>query len=418
MSRYLLSFLMLFNAYAFGFHDADSDYMKARVHDSSIHFELILDDMLKEKQITNKTALAIRKTFKQLFKIHNRQNEFFYDEADKLAIEHELPEEVLGIFKKSWDESFGFIYLKHSIEHNPQEWLELYHKENITPHEKKKIRASIYEQTKSAVMNGYVISETFSKLPVNHKSRVFLNGLQKMQRDTYAVDTLPPLNSPGPYNQTEIRIVEADTIDLTRQLQLEGFYPVALNFANKTTAGGGAVRGAQAQEEDLFRRSAYFLGLDINYNHFLFEKMKGKYLVPEFGSVYTPQVPIIRGNESQGYPFIEPFEVDFIANAAYDLSTPKKKEALKDPSDYIEGTKEKIRNVLRLGVKTRHDAVVLGAFGCGAFKNDPVVVATLMKDVLAEEEFVGHFRLVAFGILNGLESHNFEIFQEIFYPTK
>ena len=61
---------------------------------------------------------------------------------------------------------------------------------------------------------------------------------------------------------------------------------------------------------------------------------------------------------------------------------------------------------------------MLGALGCGAFKNPPRVVAQVMRDVLLSSEFAGWFEEVVFAILvprgsNGA-AENLKIFKEVF----
>jgi uncharacterized protein (TIGR02452 family) len=55
-------------------------------------------------------------------------------------------------------------------------------------------------------------------------------------------------------------VVDGDSIDIARELQLKGLRPLVLNMANATRPGGGYLQGDNAQEEGLMRRSNYFLG--------------------------------------------------------------------------------------------------------------------------------------------------------------
>ncbi|NGX36215.1 MAG: hypothetical protein K1000chlam1_01054, partial [Candidatus Anoxychlamydiales bacterium] len=53
-------------------------------------------------------------------------------------------------------------------------------------------------------------------------------------------------------------------------------------------------------------------------------------------------------------------------------------------TQYENATKEKIRNILKTAILTGHDAIVLSAFGCGAFRNNPEAVSRLFHEVLSE----------------------------------
>ena len=60
----------------------------------------------------------------------------------------------------------------------------------------------------------------------------------------------------------------------------------------------------------------------------------------------------------------------------------------------------KIRTIFRVALANGHDSLVLGAFGCGAFRLPPEAVARQFMNALkAEPEFVGRFRAVVFAIL-------------------
>lgn len=59
----------------------------------------------------------------------------------------------------------------------------------------------------------------------------------------------------------------------------------------------------------------------------------------------------------------------------------------------------KISTILRIALANGHDAIVLGAFGCGVYHLDPEQIASMFKTVLDKDEFRGQFGKVAFAIL-------------------
>jgi uncharacterized protein (TIGR02452 family) len=66
-------------------------------------------------------------------------------------------------------------------------------------------------------------------------------------------------------------------------------------------------------------------------------------------------------------------------------------------------TQVKIRAILRIAAHHNQTDLVLSAFGCGAFRNPPHHMAELFRAVLAEGEFKGVFRRVAFAVI---DDHN------------
>jgi uncharacterized protein (TIGR02452 family) len=100
----------------------------------------------------------------------------------------------------------------------------------------------------------------------------------------------------------------------------------------------------------------------------------------------------------------EPYNISFVTVPA--ISKPElmeKNGKLYIADNLAEATKEKIRTILRIAGKYKHDCLVLGAFGCGAFANPPNHIAELFKEVFFEEEFTSRFKVVVFSIF---EDHN------------
>ena len=76
---------------------------------------------------------------------------------------------------------------------------------------------------------------------------------------------------------------------------------------------------------------------------------------------------------------------------------------------HVEPIKNKIRTIFRIGLAHGHDSLVLGALGCGAFRNPPRHVARLFYEVMDELEFKNKYRRIVFAILddhNAHQSHN------------
>merc|ERR1719162_1326832 len=70
-----------------------------------------------------------------------------------------------------------------------------------------------------------------------------------------------------------------------------------------------------------------------------------------------------------------------------------------------------MRSVLHEALSHGHDAVVLGALGSGAFKNEPSAIAALFADLL-KNEFDGQFAVAAFAVI--FSQRNLEAFEAHF----
>jgi len=181
-----------------------------------------------------------------------------------------------------------------------------------------------------------------------------------------------------------------------------------LNLASGTHAGGGYHHGARAQEEGICRASTLSQTLYQYYKedyadaaHIPF-KGSAYPMNLNYGGIYSPKVTVFR-NPNNGLALIDdPWQVSVISVAALNFGgwgsrfkawdggfTPAGEEIMKN----------KIRTIYRIGLLNGHDALVLGAFGCGAFHLPPASVAALFKEVLLEEEFAGKYRKIVFAIL-------------------
>lgn len=140
------------------------------------------------------------------------------------------------------------------------------------------------------------------------------------------------------------------------------------------------------------------------------------------GRIFTPEVTIFRAPEIEGYPLLEtPWKAHCVAVAG--ICHPETEERggeLRLTPPMAEGTKNKIRTIFRIAADNGQVNLVLGALGCGAFRNPPKHVAELFREVLAEPEFYGRFKRELFSIKeehNSRGDGNFLPFAAVFNPT-
>ena len=186
-----------------------------------------------------------------------------------------------------------------------------------------------------------------------------------------------------------------------------------LNFASATHAGGGVVRGARAQEECLCRCSTLYPCLnqsDLLENYYDFHRKKHNTLYTDT-VIYTPDIVIVKtdSNVPQRMPQAEWFQADIITCAAPNLNHIDK---MSDEKLYQIHC-QRARRILSSAVIAGVSVLVLGAFGCGAFRNPPEIVAKAFQDVL--QEFDGCFQFVEFAVFHtARESANYQAFLDVF----
>lgn len=257
----------------------------------------------------------------------------------------------------------------------------------------------IFQQTIHIVNTGSYVSRAGLQIKLDDDREMRENT--RFYQLPFTVYDIPPY----PFS-TSIQVINSDSIEAGKRLVLEGFRPAVLNFANRTNAGGGVLWGAKSQEESLFRRTNLFRSLFqfTNYaNEYNLPRNRRQYPMDgNFGGIYTPYATVFRGIDSEGNPLLEqPFKMSFISVAAM-LHPKLVNNRIAD--SLIPGVKNKIRTIFRIGLFHGHDSLVLGAFGCGAFRNPPRHIAELFKEVLAEKEFHNKYRKIVFAIIEDCNS--------------
>ncbi len=79
----------------------------------------------------------------------------------------------------------------------------------------------------------------------------------------------------------------------------------------------------------------------------------------------------------------------------------------------IENTRHRIKAQLKTLIVNKIKHVVLGAFGCGAFKNPPKEVAKIYREEI--DKVRSNFEVIAFAVLDVQSTdHNYDVFEEVF----
>jgi uncharacterized protein (TIGR02452 family) len=217
---------------------------------------------------------------------------------------------------------------------------------------------------------------------------------------SYPPEQMLPAGGPGG-RETRVEVVNESTLAAARRLVEAGHRPAALNFASAKHPGGGFLSGARAQEESLARSSGLYTCLAGNP---MYERHRSQ-ADPMYTSyaIYSPDVPIFRADDGALLP--APYLCAFLTAPAVNA----KVVLARDPGRRLEirfAMAERVRRVLTIAALHGHDALVLGAWGCGVFGNDSQEVADLFCDALASD-FGGVFSRVVFAVLDWSEDQHF-----------
>jgi len=183
-----------------------------------------------------------------------------------------------------------------------------------------------------------------------------------------------------------------------------------LNFASARNPGGGFRKGSQAQEESLARSSGLVACLEAHHNDFYMPHRKD----PQDGlyshlMLHSPNVPFFREDQGSFCPLWCASVITSPAPNA-NLSAPRHGKVAVDNI-----MMERCYHILRLARDQGHSDLVLGAFGCGVFGNDPKHVAACFYNLLCDGgELAGHFHRIVFAIPGHQDDINFEAFRTQF----
>ena len=194
-----------------------------------------------------------------------------------------------------------------------------------------------------------------------------------------------------------------------------------LNFASATSPGGGVRFGALAQEESLCRVSTLYPCLKD-------KTMWEKFYSPHHTAqdplhnddiIYTPNVVVIKDDNFNMLKL--PFLVDIITCAAPNLRPNPSNGNDCNTRNAVDISRENLlllherraKKIFSVAAQKKVEVLVLGAFGCGAFCNDPNVVATAYYNVMPS--FLNSFKTIEFAVYcssNNLQ--NYLAFREVF----
>lgn len=198
--------------------------------------------------------------------------------------------------------------------------------------------------------------------------------------------------------------------------QLDNPQVLVLNFANPVNPGGGVRRGANAQEEDLCRKSSLLLSLEDKSaeKYYQYNKSLNTYMGSD-AIIISPNVEIIK--DSQGNLLDESVVVSVMTCAAPMITSGMEGMA---QSDYEEMLYNRIMGMLKVAANYGYKYLVLGAWGCGAFGNDAQIVAKLFYKALRDIRYndLPHeslFKQIYFAVLDrSADKYNYNSFFKYF----
>ena len=205
----------------------------------------------------------------------------------------------------------------------------------------------------------------------------------------------------------------------------KGQHVAVHNFASASNPGGGVVNGASAQEECLCRCSGLYFNLNTRamWDGFYQPHRDAHDPIHNDDIIYTPGVTVFKTDTAMPelMPESDWYDVDVITCAApnlrnqpsnkYNTGDGNKQTVMKD-KDLLALHEKRLRRILEVALSEGCDTIILGAFGCGAFQNNPEVVAQANRNVI--KDYLHAFKNIEFAVYcSPRDDRNFKIFERV-----
>lgn len=273
---------------------------------------------------------------------------------------------------------------------------------------KRSTRQELARQTVKIVEQGNYIAPSGRRVDI-------AESVEAAKRGTKLYETLQPglgvLLRPLP--DAEIEVTNESTFAAIQRLHQEGKENIGcLNFASAKNPGGGFLNGAEAQEEALSRSSALYDCLLCAPDYYTRNRTNHSCLYLDC-VIATPEVPFFRDDE--GRLLEEPLLASVITAPAPNAGavTANEPERLHEVEPTLHRRAEL---VFYAAARTGVEHLILGAWGCGVFRNDPRMVARVFAALVgAGCPWSGYFKKITFAVFDpsGTGS-NFQAFKNQF----
>ena len=239
-------------------------------------------------------------------------------------------------------------------------------------------------------------NKVIAKKHTNAMQRLFATEIEDCISLTTICSGIVPLHGTG-FGIPDVVVDDINTVEAIAKY-VNG-HTAVLNFASYKEPGGKFLEGSMAQEESLCHSSFLYNVLAQCQGYYQWNnehKNRGLY---KNRALYSPNVRFFHGENT--------YVADVITCAAPNLSTARKYCDV-SPQENTAALNSRIQFLLDIAEREKVDTLILGAWGCGVFGQDPEEVAQIFKNNLPER----NIKKVIFAIPAG--NNNFEAFDKIF----
>lgn len=271
---------------------------------------------------------------------------------------------------------------------------------------KRQERAEIARETMAIVERGkYELDDTrqisISKEIEEAKASTILYDFSKLPK-------LPKARFESP---CQIQVTNETTFTAVQRSSSDSNNVIGcLNFASAKNPGGGFLGGSQAQEEALSRGSALVPCLETQFEGYYQRNRDHKSPLYLDLAIVSPAVPFFR--DDQGRLLSNFFPCTVITCPAPNAGVVLERDPDKDEQVYSTLVC-RADMILHTAAIHRVDILILGAWGCGVFRNKPIRIAEIFGNLL-RNKYERHFRRVVFAVFDTTKkAENYNAFSKI-----
>ena len=271
--------------------------------------------------------------------------------------------------------------------------------------------AQLGAKTVAIVSQGYYLLENGNKVDISKEVQQSVAKTELYSpKDTN--DLLLKIK-PNQKYETTVEITNETTLSAAKRLLNEGTEKVvALNFASARNPGGGFLKGSTAQEESLSRASSLYHSLISKEQIYEYNRKLKTCLYSDY-MIYTPDAVVFRNDSGQLEE--NPYHVSFITSPAVNAGVVRMKESIAAKNQIHPVMKKRIEKILSLGIYHGYDTIVLGGYGCGVFKNNPMDVAKYFEEAIRKNpKLKNQYKRIVFAVLDTTdEKRTYNSFKQI-----
>jgi hypothetical protein len=261
--------------------------------------------------------------------------------------------------------------------------------------------------------------KTIANVVINHQGNILISKdldryskIKKILKNTIIYEKPENVKVDKNLKPAEIKIVSGDLISQAIEQHTNGAKEIGIVVASDSAnVGGGHTDGAGAMEEQLIFSIPYLspvLGI-VAEGH--------GYPLPENGAMIVKGAQIMRS--PRAYAYLTPaemFPITLIFSTAPDLRRVGNIDKFVEQNKYKENLEDKLAIQIMSAAAAGCKTLLLGAWGCGVFKNKPEDVAKAYVKIL--KSYQGHFEKIIVVIFNGEKDQNWIPFYNAFSQLK